>query len=160
LSKGNFGQSLRGVGVEFRRTFWTWQAIPYIVYMLLPAGSGAAIGLLPGVAAQYHVDGDSVAWTNGLAGGLLLAAGSLSFAAVPWPLRRMRLRVRAIVLAVSICLVNSLTLAILWLGHLDPRTYFIGVTLYLFTEAISCRRIYCCHSRIYGRRRYKREYAL
>jgi PAT family beta-lactamase induction signal transducer AmpG len=137
LPKGNFGQSLRDVAVEFRRTFWMSRAVPYIVYMLLPAGTGAAIGLLPGVAVQYHVGGDSVAWMNGLAGGLLLAAGSLSFAAVPWLLRRMRLRVRAIVLAVSIGLVNALALVILWLGHLDTRTYFIGVTLYLFTAGIS-----------------------
>ena len=137
LSKGNLGESLRSVGVEFRRTFSTWRAVPYVVYVLLPAGTGAAIGLLPGVAAQYQVSGDSVAWMNGLAGGLLLAAGALSFAAVSWLLRRMRLRVSAIVLATFISLVNAMTIAILWLGHLDPRTYFIGVTLYLFTSGMS-----------------------
>jgi PAT family beta-lactamase induction signal transducer AmpG len=133
LGKGNFGESLRSVGVEFKRSFWTRRAIPYLVYMVLPGGSGSAIGLLPGVAAQYHVSGDSVAWMNGLAGGLLLAGGALSFAAVPWLLRRMRLRISTMVLANLIYLVNAMALAILWLGHLDPRTYFIGVTLYLFT---------------------------
>jgi PAT family beta-lactamase induction signal transducer AmpG len=137
LSQGNFGESVRNVGVEFRRSFWTWRAVPYIVYMLVPAGTGSAIGLLPGVAAQYHVGGDSVAWMNGLAGGLLLAAGSLSFATIPWLLRRMRVGVSAIALATFINLVNALVLVILWLGHLDPRTYFIGVTLYLFTVGIS-----------------------
>jgi hypothetical protein len=49
----------------------------------------------------------------------------------------MRVRVRAIVLATFISLVNSMALGILWLGHLDPRTYFIGVTLYLFTVGTS-----------------------
>ena len=130
---GSFGESLRRVGVEFKRSFWTRRAIPYLVYMLLPAGTGSAIGLLPGVAAQYHVSGDSVAWMNGLAGGLLLAGGALSFAAAPWLLGRLRLRVSVLVLATCIYLVNAVTLAILWLGHLDPRTYFIGLTLYLFT---------------------------
>jgi PAT family beta-lactamase induction signal transducer AmpG len=137
LSKGNFGESLRSVGVEFRRSFWNWRAVPYIVYMLVPAGTGSAIGLLPGVAAQYHVDGDSVAWMNGLAGGLLLAAGSLSFAAIPWLLGRMRLSASAIILATFVNLMNAIALAVLWLGHLDPPTYFIGVTLYLFTAGIS-----------------------
>jgi PAT family beta-lactamase induction signal transducer AmpG len=102
--------------------------------MLIPGGTGSAIGLLPGVAARYHVGGDSVAWINGLAGGLLLAGGALLFAAVPWLLQRMRIRMGAMVLASSIYLVNAMTLAILWLGHLDPRTYFIGVTLYMFTQ--------------------------
>jgi PAT family beta-lactamase induction signal transducer AmpG len=40
------------------------------------------------------------------------------------------------VLANCFYLVNAVTLAILWLGHLDPRTYFIGVTFYLFTVGI------------------------
>jgi len=122
--------------LPWRRTFWTWQAVPYILYTLLPAGTGAAIGLLPGVAAQYRANGDSVAWMNGLAGGLLLAAGALSFAAVSWLLRRMRLPVSAIVLATFMSLVNAFTIAILWLGHLDPRTYFVGVMLYLFTSGM------------------------
>lgn len=133
LGEGSFAESLRGVGVEFKRSFWTWRAVPYIVFMVLPGGSGSAIGLLPGVAAQYHVGGDSVAWMNGLAGGLLAAGGALSFAAVPWLLLRLRLRVSALLIANIVYLVNCGALAILWLGHLDPRTYFIGVTLYLFT---------------------------
>jgi PAT family beta-lactamase induction signal transducer AmpG len=137
LSKGNFGESLRSVGIEFKRSVWTWRAVPYLLCMLVPGGTGSAIGLLPGIAAQYHVGGDSVAWMNGLSGGLLLAAGAFLFAAVPWLLQRMHIRIGAMVLASSIYLVNSMTFAILWLGHLDPRTYFIGVTLYLFTVGIS-----------------------
>jgi PAT family beta-lactamase induction signal transducer AmpG len=133
LGEGSFRESLRDVGVEFKRSFWTRRAIPYLIYMILPGGSGSAIGLLPGVAAQYHVSGDSVAWMNGLGGGLLLAGGAMSFAALPWLLGRMRLRVRVLMLVNCVYLVNAMTLAILWLGHLNPLTYFIGVTLYLFT---------------------------
>ena len=130
---GSFSESLRNVGVEFKHTFWARRAVPYLLYMLLPGCSGAAVGLLPGVAAQYRVGGDSVAWINGLAGGLLLAAGALSFAAVPWLLRIMRVHVSAMVVANVLYLINCAALAILWLGHLDARTYFIGVMLYLFT---------------------------
>lgn len=133
LGEGSFLESLREVGVEFKRSFWARRAIPFLVFIFLPCGSGAAIGLLPGVAAQYHISGDSVAWMNGLAGGLLLAAGALSFAAIPWLLRRMHLDVNVMVVVSCIYVVNGAALAILWLGHLNPTTYFIGVTLYLFT---------------------------
>jgi PAT family beta-lactamase induction signal transducer AmpG len=132
-ANGRFSQSLRNIGVEFKRTFWTRRAVPYLLYMLLPGCTGAAIGLLPGVAAQYRVSGDSVAWMNGLAGGLLLAAGALSFAAVPSLLRSMRIRAGMMAVANVLYLVNCATLAILCLGHLDARRYLIGVMLYLFT---------------------------
>jgi len=133
LGNGSFSQSLRNVGVEFKRTFWTRRAVPYFLYMLLPGCSGAAIGLLPGVAAQYRVSGDSVAWINGLAGGLLLAAGALSFAALPSLLRKMRVHASMMVVANVLYLINCAALAVLWIGHLDAQTYFIGVMLYLFT---------------------------
>jgi len=133
LGNGSFRESLRNVGVEFKHTFWARRAVPYMLYMLLPGCTGAAVGLLPGVAAQYRVSGDSVAWINGLAGGLLLAAGALSFAAVPSLLRAMRINVSAMVVANVLYLINCAALAILWLGHLDGRTYLIGTMLYLFT---------------------------
>lgn len=133
FGEGSFLESLREVGVEFKRSFLKRRAIPYLVCMLLPAGSGSAIGLLPGVAAQYHVGGDSVAWMNGFAGGMLLAAGAMSFAAIPWLLELRHVRISVLVVVNCVYLVNAGALAILWLGHLNPRTYFIGVALYLFT---------------------------
>lgn len=136
LGGGSFGASLRQVGVEFRENFWCWRAVPYLLCMVFPGGSGAAIALLPGVAAQYHVGGDSVAWMNGLAGGLLTAGGALIFAMVPWVLRRLGITIRATALYMVVCLVNCATLAVLWLGRLDPSVYFVGVTLYLFTVGV------------------------
>ena len=114
------------IGREFRGTFLRWKAIPYIAITLFPMGSGAAIGLLPGLAADYHVGGQEVAWMNGLAGAGLTALGALSANLIP-------VRVRVTVGYLSLCLVNEATLAILWLGPLRPSTYFLGVTLYLFT---------------------------
>lgn len=88
--------------------------------------SGAAVGLLPGVAEQFRVSGSSVAWMNGVAGGLLMAAGSGVMVLV-------RVRARASVLYMVVSLINCATLGVLWLGPMRPATYFLGVTLYLFT---------------------------
>jgi PAT family beta-lactamase induction signal transducer AmpG len=76
ISEGTFGETLRRIGSECKATFWRAEALPYIACMTFPMASGAAIGLLPGVAKQYGVSGDSVAWLNGLLGGLLIAAGA------------------------------------------------------------------------------------
>jgi PAT family beta-lactamase induction signal transducer AmpG len=133
MSSGSFGESLRQVGVEFKGSFLCWRAVPYVLCMLFPGGSGSAIGLIPGVAAQYRVSGDSVAWMNGLAGSLLVALGSLTFAGVPFVLRKLGLKPRAPVLYMGLNLVNCAALAVLWLGKMDPAFYFTGVTLYLFT---------------------------
>lgn len=133
FGQGSFGQALRQVGVEFQRSFKSWRALPYVLCMLFPGASGAAIGLLPGVAAGYHVSGDSVAWINGLAGGLLTAVGSMSFAVIPTMLTAAGVRVRATVLYMVLSLVNCAALAVLWLGFPSPGAYLAGTVLYLFT---------------------------
>jgi hypothetical protein len=94
--------------------------------MLFPMASGALIGLLPGIAQDYHVSGQQMAWMNGLAGALLTASGSLAATLIP-------ARIRASVAYLSVCLLNESLLLILWLGPLSQSTYFIGATLYLFT---------------------------
>jgi MFS transporter, PAT family, beta-lactamase induction signal transducer AmpG len=111
---------------EFKTTFLRWRAIPYTLLMIFPMGSGAAIGLFPGIAQDYHVSGHQMAWMNGMAGALLMAAGSLAATLIP-------ARIRASVGYLSVCLLNAATLVILWLGPLSPSTYFVGSTLYLFT---------------------------
>jgi PAT family beta-lactamase induction signal transducer AmpG len=42
-------------------------------------------------------------------------------------------RVRAAAMYMLVCLVNCAALCVLWLGPLRPSTYYVGVTLYLFT---------------------------
>ena len=111
---------------EFKETFLRWRAIPYTLVMLFPMATGAAIGLLPGVAQDYGVGVRNMAWMNGLAGALLTAAGSLAATLIP-------ARIRASVAYLSLGVVNAATLCILWLGPLAPSTYFVGATLYLFT---------------------------
>lgn len=122
----NIKQTFSAIWQEFKTTFLRWRAVPYTLLMLFPMASGALIGLLPGVAQDYHVSGQHMAWMNGLAGALLTASGSLAATLIP-------ARIRASVAYLCVCLLNQLLLVILWLGPLSPSTYFIGATLYLFT---------------------------
>ena len=122
----SFGETFRRIGTEFKSTFLRWSAIPYTLCMIFPMASGSAVGLLPGVAQSYGVNGSQVAWMNGLAGALLTAAGSLAASMIP-------ARIRASVTYLSLGLMNAGAAAVLWLGPLRPSTYFVGVTLYLFT---------------------------
>lgn len=120
------GAIFKRIGHEFKATFFRWKALPYIALVAFPMGSGAAIGLLPGLAADYQVNGQQVAWMNGLAGTALTALGALAATLIP-------VRMRVSVSYPLVCLVNEATLVVLWLGPLRPSTYFIGATLYLFT---------------------------
>jgi len=119
-------QTFDRIWQEFKETFLRWRAVPYTLLMLFPIASGAAIGLLPGVAQDYGVSGQHMAWMNGFAGALLTAAGALAATLVP-------ARVRAAIVYLCAAILNAATLCILWLGPLSPSTYFVGATLYLFT---------------------------
>jgi len=129
---GGFAHTMREVCSEFRATFFRWDALPYIICMIFPMASGSAVALLPGVARQYAVDGDHVAWINGLLGGVLLAAGSSVMALI-------RIPMKVPVLYMIVALVNCACLGILWLGPMRPATYYAGVLLYLFTVG-------CCYA--------------
>jgi len=121
-----FGETMLRVWREFKGTFLRWKALPYTLCMLFPMASGAAIGLLPGIAQDYGVSGQQVGWMNGLGGALLTAAGALAATLIP-------ARIRATVGYLSLGILNCVTLGVLWLGPQTPVNYFIGVTLYLFT---------------------------
>lgn len=114
---------------EFKLTFLRWKAIPYALLITAPFCSGAMIGLLPGLARDYHVSGPQVAWVNGAGGALLTAAGALSATLIP-------VRVRAPIAFPLAGLANAGTLAILALGPLRPAVYFAGTVLFLFTIGI------------------------
>ncbi len=111
---------------EFRITFLRWDAIPYTLLIVMPMCSGAMIGLLPALAADFGVSGTQVAWINGIGGALLTAAGSLGAAAIP-------VRIRAPIAFLLAGIANAATLAIFALGPQRPAVYFTGTVLYLFT---------------------------
>jgi PAT family beta-lactamase induction signal transducer AmpG len=126
VSTRGLKETLTRIWHEFKGTFLRWEAIPYTLLMIFPMGSGAMIQLLPGLAADYHISGQQVAWINGMAGSLLTAAGALATTLIP-------ARVRASVVYLLICLLNEAALAILWLGPQRPFVYVVGSTLFLFT---------------------------
>jgi PAT family beta-lactamase induction signal transducer AmpG len=111
---------------EFHSTFLRGEAIPYTLLITFPMCSGAMIGLLPGLAADYGVSGRQVAWMNGVAGALLMAAGAMSASLIP-------IRIRAPIAFLLAGLVNAAALAVLALGALRPSVYFTSTVLYLFT---------------------------
>jgi len=119
-------ETIKRIGHEFRSTFLRWQAIPYTLLITAPFCSGAMMGLLPGLARDYGVTGQQVAWINGLGGALLTAAGALAVTLIP-------IHIRASIAFPVAGLVNAATLAILALGPLRPAAYFTGTILFLFT---------------------------
>jgi MFS transporter, PAT family, beta-lactamase induction signal transducer AmpG len=117
------------IWLEFRSTFLRWEAIPYTLLITFPMCSGAMIGLLPGLAADYDVSGQQVAWMNGLGGALLMAAGAIAASLIP-------VRVRAPIAYLISGLVNAATLAILAIGPLRPAVYFCSTVLYMFSIGV------------------------
>jgi MFS transporter, PAT family, beta-lactamase induction signal transducer AmpG len=122
----SLAQTFARIWHEFKGTFLRWEAIPYTLVMLFPMASGSMIQLLPGLAKNYQISGQQVAWINGVGGALLTAAGALSASFIS-------VRVRAPVAYLTSGLVNAATLAVLWLGPLNPQVYFIGTVAFLFS---------------------------
>lgn len=119
-------QTATRVWREFKSTFLRREAIPYTLLVTFPMCSGAMIGLLPELAADYGVSGGQVAWMNGIGGALLTAAGALAAALIP-------VRIRAPIAFLTAGLVNAATLAILAFGPLRPAIYFGGTVAFLFS---------------------------
>ena len=111
---------------EFKSTFLHWRALPYTLLVTAPFCSGAMIGLLPALAADYGVTGQQVAWINGLGGALLTSAGAFAASLIP-------IRIRAPIAFPLAGLANAATLAALALAPQRPLTYFASTVLFLFS---------------------------
>jgi MFS transporter, PAT family, beta-lactamase induction signal transducer AmpG len=126
IQESHASQALARIAREFKQTFLRWDAIPYALLVTAPFCSGALIGLLPGLAADYGVSGAQVAWINGLGGALLTASGAYVVSFIP-------VRIRASIAFPISGLVNAATMAIFAVGPLRPVVYFTGTVLFLFT---------------------------
>ncbi len=123
---GGLRARMRAILAEFRRTFLRWEAVTPLLLLVAPAGSGAAIGLLPGVAPDYGMSAGQVAWINGALGGLLTAAGAMLVTLLP---KGVDARLAYPVAG----LLNAVCLLPLVLGRPRPGSYLLGVGLYLLT---------------------------
>lgn len=119
-------ETLTRVWSEFKSTFLRREAIPYTLLVTFPMNSGAMIGLITGLATDYHVTGRQVAWVNGLGGALLSTAGALAVSLIP-------VRIRAPIAFLIAGLTNAAAVAVLAVAPLRPATYFAATVLNLLT---------------------------
>jgi len=120
------GRRLGDIWTEFKTTFLRWSSLPALLLLMSPIGSGGAISLLPGIAVDYGLSGNQVAWLNGMAGALLTAAGAMLVLLIP---SRIDTRLNYTVVGIA----NALAIGILCVGPPRPITYLAGTTLYLLT---------------------------
>ncbi len=124
--EGSFGGEMLHMGREFRRTFLRLSALPAVLLLMAPNGSGGAVGILASIAKDYGVSGNQVAWVNGLAGAVLTTAGAVSMALMP---SRFDVRIAYTVTG----LVNAAVLGVFCFGTPRPWMYLVGSGLFLFT---------------------------
>jgi len=123
---------LRKIAKELITVFHSRRTLWGLLLLASPVSSGAALNLLPAVASHYGVGGQGVMWVNGMAGGLVLALGSLLATLVPgeWD-RRLTYAGAGLLNALA-----SLTL----LAGDRPMVYFTGTVLYLITTGFGYAR--------------------
>ena len=100
--------------------------------LLAPGGTGAAQSLLPAIASHYGVGTSGVMWMNGVAGGVMLALGSLTGAVIPgdWD-RRLTYAAAGLMNAIA---------AIVLLAANRPSVYLAGTAFYLMTVGLCWAR--------------------
>jgi MFS family permease len=96
-----------------------------VLLLIAPGSTCAAQSLLPALASHYGVGGTGVMWTNGIAGGVVLALGSLFGVLVPGDWDRRLTYAGA-------GLTNALGAIALLVAN-QPSVYFWGTLLYLLT---------------------------
>ncbi len=121
-----FAPEMLLMGREFKKTFLRLSALPAVLLLMSPLGSGGAIGILSSIAKDYGVSANQVAWTNGLIGGLLTGAGAIGMAMMP---PRFDIRTAYAVTG----LVNAAVLGMFCWGTPRPWMYMVGSALFLFT---------------------------
>src|SRR5581483_10458260 len=123
---------LRKIAKELITVFHSRRTLWGLLLLASPVSSGAALNLLPAVASHYGVGGQGVMWVNGMAGGLVLALGSLLATLVPgeWDRR---------VTYAGAGLLNGLASLTLLAGN-HPMVYFTGTVLYLVTTGFGYAR--------------------
>jgi hypothetical protein len=123
---------IRKIGKELIAVFHSRRTVWGLLLLASPVSSGAALNLLPAVASHYGVGGQGVMWVNGMAGGLLLALGSLLATLLPGDWDRRLTYAGA-------GLMNGLASLTLLFGN-RPNVYYLGTVLYLITTGFGYAR--------------------
>ena len=123
---------IRKVGKELITVFHSRRTVWGLLLLASPVSSGAALNLLPAVASHYGVGAQGVMWVNGMAGGLVLALGSLLATLVPGEWDRRLTYAGA-------GLLNGLAALTLMAGD-RASVYFTGTVLYLITTGFGYAR--------------------
>lgn len=122
----SLGAELQMMGREFRKTFLRLSALPAVLLLVSPLGSGGAIGILSSIAKDYGVSANQVAWTNGLMGAVLTCAGAMGMAMMP---AHFDIRIAYALTGLA----NAGVLGVFCFGAPRPWMYLLGSGLFLFT---------------------------
>jgi PAT family beta-lactamase induction signal transducer AmpG len=128
IAKGGttFAEGMVQRAKEFKRTFLRLSALPAVLLLVSPLGSGGALGILSSIAKDYGVSANLVALANGLGGAALTFAGAMVMTLMP---ARFDVRKAYAILG----LINALSLGVFCFGTPKPWMYLAGSSLYLFT---------------------------
>ncbi len=128
-AREGLGTKCRAMAAEIREALFSWKAVPGVLLLVAPVGSGAAQSLFAAMAPEYGVGARGVMLLNGVLGGVLTMLGALAVAALParWD-RRL-----AYATAGAACGCVGLLLA---LAPMTPAVYFVGVGAYLLTVGV------------------------
>lgn len=131
-SSANPLEHVRKIGKELLTVFHSRRTVWGLLLLAAPVSSGAALNLLPAVASHYGVGEQGVMWVNGMAGGLVLALGSLLATLIPgeWDRRLMY---------ATAGLLNGLASLTLMAGN-GSLVYYTGTVLYLITTGFGYAR--------------------
>jgi PAT family beta-lactamase induction signal transducer AmpG len=132
VQTAGFRDHLWKVGKELITVFHSRRTVWGLLLLASPVSSGAALNLLPAVASHYGVGAQGVMWVNGMAGGLVLALGSLLATLVPGEWDRRLTYAGA-------GLLNGLATLTLMAGD-RASVYFVGTVLYLVTTGFGYAR--------------------
>jgi PAT family beta-lactamase induction signal transducer AmpG len=132
VQTAGFRDHLWKVGKELITVFHSRRTVWGLLLLASPVSSGAALNLLPAVASHYGVGAQGVMWVNGMAGGLVLALGSLLATLVPGEWDRRLTYAGA-------GLLNGLATLTLMAGD-RSSVYFVGTVLYLVTTGFGYAR--------------------
>lgn len=119
--RGRFGEIRRECLTVLRSSRRRWS----VLLLMAPGCTCAAQPLLPALASHYGVDANGVLWINGVAGGIVLAAGSLLGLLIPGDWDRRLTYAGA-------GLTNALGAFVL-LAPNRPSFYLAGTLIYLLT---------------------------